>query len=136
MTDNKWNSATLRISSNTISAAEITVILGVKPTNSYEKGTPVSSRNPKSLLRQESVWLLESGLDNSEPLDTHIAKLISLVEGKFDLFKELIPVCHIDIFCGFSSENGQGGFVLDAGLLKRLTAIPVDIVFDLYPLAM
>jgi hypothetical protein len=29
-------------------------------------------------------------------------------------------------------ENGQGGLTLDAGLLGRLGALPVDLTLDLY----
>lgn len=133
MSDEKWSRASLRISSNTMSAAEITHTLGLKPTSSYEKGTPLSKRNPKSAVRQQSVWILESGLDSSQPLAQHIACLVALVEEKIDVLKKLLPICDIDIFCGFSSESGQGGFVLNAALLKRITAIPIDIVLDLYP---
>lgn len=133
MMDENWSTASLRIGSKTMSIGEITDIMGVKPTESYEKGTPLSRRNPKSAVRQESLWIKESGLDSSEPINTHISSLISLIENKVDLFKQLIPNCHIQIFCGFSSESGQGGFVLDAGLLKRLTLIPLDMTLDLYP---
>jgi len=133
MTDKNWNSASLRIGSKIMSAAEITDLLGIKPTESYEKGTPLSSRNPKSSVRHESLWIKESSLDSSKPLNTHIASLILPIESQVDLFKQLIPSCHIELFCGFSSESGQGGFVLDAALLKRLTLIPLDITLDLYP---
>lgn len=133
MMEENWNTASLRIGSKTMSAAQITDIMGVKPTQSYEKGTPLSSRNPKSAVRDETLWIKESGLDSSVGLNTHIASLISLIENKVDIFKELLPNCHIEIFCGFASQSGQGGFVLDAALLKRLTLIPLDITLDLYP---
>lgn len=120
MTNKKWHSASLRIVSLTMSPAEITKTLGIEPTRAYAIGTPVK-------------WILESGLDESEPLNLHINKLLLLIESKVERFKELISVCDIEIFCGFSSENGQGGFVLDAELLKRLNIIPLDLVLDLYP---
>jgi hypothetical protein len=93
----------------------------------------VHKSNPNRKIRQESSWILESGLDESEPLNLHINKLLLSIESKVERFKELMSVCDIEIFCGFSSENGQGGFVLDAELLKRMSIIPLDLVLDLYP---
>lgn len=132
MNNESRNSACLRISSKTLSAAEITNILKREPTRAYDKGTPFSSRNPKSRIRKESVWLLESGLESSESLDVHIEKLVLFVEENTDLLKNLLPISYIDIFCGFFSESGQGGFFLDSALLKRLTVLPIDIGFDLH----
>lgn len=124
-------SASLRISSKTLNVADITKILGMQPTRTHEKGEPFSSRNP-SRLRQESLWLLESGLDSSEPLDAHMEKLADFIQEKAVLLKYLIPICYMDIFCGVFSESGQGGFVFNPVILKKLTAIPIEIVFDLY----
>ncbi|MGK7899881.1 MAG: DUF4279 domain-containing protein [Hormoscilla sp.] len=118
--DQKWDSASLRIVSKTITPAGITKTLGIEPTRAYAIGTPVK-------------WILESGLDESEPLNLHINQLLLLIESKVERFKKLMSVCDIEIFCGFSSENGQGGFVLDAGLIKRMGIIPLDLVLDLYP---
>lgn len=125
-------SASLRISSKTLNVADITTILGMEPTRTHEKGEPFSSRNSRSRLRQESLWLLESGLDSSAPLDAHIEKLAASIEEKAVLLKNLIPICYMDIFCGVFSESGQGGFVFNSVILKKLTAIPIEIVFDLY----
>lgn len=124
-------SASLRISSKTLNVADITTILGIEPTRTHEKGKPFSSRNP-SRLRQESLWLLESGLNSSEPLDAHMEKLADFIQDKAVLLKYLIPICYMDIFCGVFSESGQGGFVFNPVILKKLTAIPIEIVFDLY----
>jgi len=111
--DQKWNSASLRIVSKTITPAGITKTLGIEPTCVYAIGIPVHKSNPsskiaqrceaRSNLRQESSWILESGLDESEPLNLHISKLLLLIESKVERFKELLSVCDIEIFCGFSS---------------------------------
>ncbi|MBD2776294.1 DUF4279 domain-containing protein [Iningainema tapete] len=60
MMDEKWNSASLRIGSKTMSTAQITDIIEVQPTESYEKGTPLSRRNSKSAVRHETLWIKES----------------------------------------------------------------------------
>jgi hypothetical protein len=113
-------------------ADEITTTLELEPTTSHDKGTPISKRNPNSKLRQHSVWILESGMARTEPLESHIEKLALLLKENESTFIQLSSSCEIDIFCGISSENGQGGFALEASLLKKLTAIPVNLIFDLY----
>ncbi len=131
--DDKWNAASIRIFSRSMSPQEISEALNSEPTHSHKKGDPVSKRNPEGAKRNENLWVLESGIDSSEPLDGHIEKLVEIIERKLDAFKILLQKCEIDIFCGFSSENGQGGFVITSDLMKRLTIIPIDIVLDLYP---
>jgi hypothetical protein len=53
------------------------------------QGTPFRSRNPKSRLREESLWLLESDLSRLELLEAHIEKLATLIEEKNSLLKHL-----------------------------------------------
>lgn len=133
ISDKKWSLVSICISSQTIDPAKISSVLNIKASSSHEKGELINRRNPNGPRRQENLWVLESDLDSSEPLEHHMKTMISIIENKIDSFENLIPHCKLELFCGFSSENGQGGFVLDSGLLKRATAIPIDIVFDLYP---
>jgi Domain of unknown function (DUF4279) len=61
----KWANASFRFATRTLAPKDITERLGVVPTYVHEKGTPVSSRLPKGPKRQEAMWCLESGLDES-----------------------------------------------------------------------
>ncbi len=131
--EDKWSSASLRIASETMSTGEISRILGMVPSRSFDKGEPVSSVDPGAPRRKEFIWILESGLGDLEPLEAHIAVLVTLVENNITSMKRLFPDCYIDIRCAFSSGSGQGGFVLDAKLLGRLTVLPIDLVVDLFP---
>jgi hypothetical protein len=131
--DEKWNAASLHISSSSLSAEEITELLDKKPTKSYEKGTLLSKRNPKSQIRQDSLWILDSELHDSELLDWHIKQLVSFAEDKSAVFEQLSQKCNFLIFCGFASANGQGGFVLDSKLLAKMGKLKIDLVLDLYP---
>jgi Domain of unknown function (DUF4279) len=84
-------------------------------------------------VRQESLWLLESGLTTLEPLESHIEKLVCFLEEKTELFSNLLSSCSVIIICGFSSENGQGGFTLTSKLLSRIAVLSVDLSVYLYP---
>jgi hypothetical protein len=127
------STAVLRIASKNKSIDEITNVLNTKPTRCLFKGQPYSKRNPKSNIREENLWILESVLDEYEPLELHIRHLLTFLKTKAEFIKGLQLECEIDIVCSFSSEIGQGGFTLDHELLKELTENSLDLVVNLYP---
>lgn len=127
------STAVLRLASQKMSIDEISNILNTKPTRCLFKGQPYSKRNLKSKIREENLWILESGLDEYKPLELHIKHLLSFLKTKAQFIRELQLECEIDIVCSFSSEIGQGGFTLDHELLKELTENSLDLVVNLYP---
>ncbi len=131
--DKKWSMAYLRIGSRTHTAAHVTAMLQTTPTDQHERGSPVRSRRPTTRVREESFWILESGVADDQPLDEHCAQLLDLVEEKLPLFQSFVPDYYMEIRCAFSSEGGQGGFVLGPDLLRRLTLVPLALVVSLYP---
>src|SRR5438128_11676859 len=110
ITNNSRSSATLRIYSEHTTADEITNTLKYEPSKVLVKGTEVVPGHPKTYVIPRNVWMLKSELDASQPLDAHIASLIEFVEKNIPALNEVLKTCEIDIFCGFSSVNGQGGF--------------------------
>jgi len=116
-----------------MSAKEITSILKINPTKSYEKGTPLSPSFPKRNISPVSFWSFDSPTNGEETLHTHIEHLISLIENNLDKFKKITEVCKIEIYSSFFSKERSGGFFLDSSILKRLTIIPIDIIVILYP---
>jgi hypothetical protein len=128
----KWTTASLCIYSETISPEEITARMGVPASRSHQKGQPVSSRTP-SVLRRESNWILVSPLEDTQDLASHLRWLADIIEPRIEVLRALLPKCKIKLFCGFSSDSGQGGTVLDSALLARLGKLPMDLTLDLYP---
>jgi hypothetical protein len=131
--DEKWSAASICIVTESMSPQEISNVLGIEESRSYNKGDPISRKKIDGPVRSESLWVFESDIEPSYMLDCHIEKLVEIIEKNIESFKLLLSRCKIEIFCGFSSGNGQGGFTINSDLLKRLTIIPMDIVFDLYP---
>ncbi|OJJ25949.1 hypothetical protein BI308_08285 [Roseofilum reptotaenium AO1-A] len=107
----------------------------IEPTEVAEKGTLLSKRNPKSKRRDTSFWTLDSQLRGEEPLDLQIENLISLIEVDIDALNKIASDCHFEIYCSYFFEypNSNGMISFDSNLLKRLTAIPIDIAISLYP---
>jgi hypothetical protein len=72
---------------------------------------------------------LDAGGDPAE----HLNWLLDVLEPKSSLIKTLSKDYQVDLFCGFSSASGQGGFKLDATMLRRLGDLGIPLVLDLYP---
>jgi hypothetical protein len=128
-----WSKASFRVVSASLTAADISNRLGLAATRAHEAGERVSSTSG-SPVHREAGWFLESGLDDREPMDRHLVALLDQLEPRVDRLRDLASECRMDLFCGFSSESGQGGFILSPGLLERLARIPGEgLVLDLYP---
>lgn len=79
------------------------------------------------------VWVLQSSLPQDRGMEEHLAVLLEFAESRADALRALLPDCRMDIFCGFSSGSGQGGFSLSPQLLRRLADLPLTLGLDLYP---
>jgi Domain of unknown function (DUF4279) len=130
---NKRSSASLRIISTKLSIEDISKAMGFEPDKSFVMGTNAVLNNPKTYIRKENLWIVTSSLDPSEKLEAHIAELVKLIELKISILEDILTTSDIDLFCGFSSMAGQGGFTLSPELLKRLTILPIKLIMDLYP---
>lgn len=128
----KLYSANLRIASKTKSTSDISSMLGVEPSESYNIGEVLSLRGPHPRHREESLWLLNSNVSEEQPLEKHLNDLLSFVENKTPELGLLALECDIEIFCSYATYNGQGGFVLDRKLIEKMAKVNVDFVFDLY----
>jgi hypothetical protein len=124
--------ASLRVSSQTLRLAELTATLG-QPTHGHDIGDPVSSRRPNAALHRHTMWLFESGLDRTTPVDKHIENLVAFVETHRQAVDSLRDQCMVDIFCGlFSGDGAQGGFTIEPGLSARLANLQLPLDLDIY----
>jgi Domain of unknown function (DUF4279) len=123
--------ATLRLHSDTATAAQVTHRLGLVPSFSAERGEPITPRHP-TRLRDRSLWRLDSRLDDHQPLHHHLADLLDQLAGKHQVLTELAVSYDIDWFCLAATDNTQGSVELPHELIARLAAIPGDLVLDIY----
>ena len=129
--NSKWFKAALRISSQTLEPKEIGEILGLSATRIHEKG---SLRSPRlTIVWKDAFWSFSSPLSSRIEMGEHLKFLLDLLESKTEALKQLSENCKIDLFCGFSSGSGQGGFELDIVTLSRLAKLNIPIELDLYP---
>jgi Domain of unknown function (DUF4279) len=126
----KWSRASLRIAGDTLQPNEISILLGLEATRSGVKGERFSSRH--SAVRRTSFWFLECPLSKHLPLEEHLKWLLNLLEAKHDLIISISDKWRVEFFCGFFSENGQGGVTFDQGLLRRLAHLGIPLVLDFH----
>ena len=55
------------------------------------------------------------------------------VESHSDALERLAQDCTLEITCGFSSGNGQGGFAIDHDVLSKIAQARLGLLIDLYP---
>jgi hypothetical protein len=129
----KWARASLRITSETLNCDAITEALKTQPSFAANKGDPVSRHSPRSGVRDLSTWVLESGAGTGDSLEAHLAALLPFLEEHSSQLDQLRSECTLEISCGFSSGNGQGGFVIENDALAKVAQAGLDLVLDLYP---
>jgi Domain of unknown function (DUF4279) len=124
----------VRISGEALEPENISRLLALKPTRTHLRGESRSRHGKAAELSwKESLWLLQSPLDASGDPAEQLKWLLDVLEPKSSLIKTLAKDYQLDLFCGFSSASGQGGFKLDANTLRRLADLGIPLTLDLYP---
>lgn len=129
----KWSRASFRVFSNRLNSTAIASELQMEPFESYDVGDLILPKKADGPRRKEAFWSLSSSMETSDSLESHIAELVSFIESNRAVIEQLRPHCVIDLFCSFSSDNGQGGITLKSDLLTRLAVLRIDLIIDLYP---
>lgn len=77
--------------------------------------------------------MLESTLPETSSLEEQIASVTKFLEQSRDGLSSIQDrVLGVDMFCLFSTNDGQGSIELSASLLRRLGNLGVDLVIDVY----
>jgi hypothetical protein len=127
-----WSRASFRIFGETLVPEELGAALDIVATKTHIKGQRHSGSRG---VWRDSAWLLCSPLQKHESLTEHLKWLLDRLEPKTDVIKAIAKKYRVDIFCGFSSGSGQGGFTIDVETLGRLANLGIPVGLDLYPLA-
>lgn len=132
MSKGKFSSVSLRVASKVKSCTEISDTLGLTPSKVFEIGDSLRIKSSPEKIREESLWLLDLNLNETLPLEDHLNEIVALLNEKMDGIRHIKMDSDVDLFCCYSSDNGQGGFVLNGVLLNNLGTLGIDVVFDLY----
>ena len=121
----------LRIFSKTLTCTEISSILDWQPSEQFEKGTPIYKRNPER-LREEYLWVYNLELEQRILFEEQLQVLVDMICQRKGKFRKILSECQIDMFCGYSTKNGQGGFTLEAKLMQKLVSLNIDFSINFY----
>jgi len=122
--------STLRIYSDQINPAEITRILKIKPTKSFQKGEVLSKAR---LFRKTNGWFFcTEKLVKSKDTRRHIDFILQAIGRKTKAIELLRQKgCRLDIFSYFVSI-GQGGPMLSPYQMLKLGKLNIVVGWDIY----
>lgn len=132
----KWFRVSLRISGDTLDPCSIEPLLGLLPQTFGIKGKAREGKNGKIYSAYSTnVWIHSLDLDASIGFDEQINHLFHQLGDKAEALRKLCNTEGIEgeLFCGFGSENGQGGDSLSPANIKRIADAGLFLTLDLYP---
>jgi len=132
--DEKWYRVSLRFLGDDLDLAAVTSALGLKADVTGRIGEHIGD-NPRYATYETNVWVHCYTENDSLTFNDQLSEFITRLEGRGRAVRELAarPGVTAEVFLGFSSGNGQGGFTLSASLLTRITSLGLNVTLDLYP---
>jgi hypothetical protein len=126
--------ACFRILGDELDPEEVTKLLKVLPTECVRRGHPVRSLHGKREVRSRTGrWELSTqGSTNSTELEEHLVLLLSKIEPVSERIRLIRVPVRVEFHCFWMSGTGQGGPVLSAKTLGRISRLGADLDFDLY----
>ena len=118
-----WALASLRIASETLAADEIGDLLELRATS-----TRTSEGEPAF-----AVWMFESGLSPSAPVEDHLYILMEHLSDHGDAIRQLVEMATVEIWLSFSPGDRHRSAVIDSKVLADIGSLGIDVVFDAYP---
>ena len=116
------HSAILRIHGIDLPLEEISQTLGVLPTHVHRRG---ERRRPSSAPFDDDAWHLASSLPREREMTEHLRDLWRIVQPCTDYLLALDA--RVDVFCGYRSNNGTGGFRVEPDALAIFTALDAPL---------
>ncbi|GAB2885350.1 hypothetical protein GCM10027046_12220 [Uliginosibacterium flavum] len=103
----------------------ITERLGLRPSDSWSAG----DIGPRGRVRQSMSWRLDSGFDDTEPLDRHIDALLQILGTKAESLRQLWVEYDLTLQCvGYFPASGHG-LHLNRDAIRK--AAQLGLAFDL-----
>ena len=110
----------LRVAGDSLLPAEVTALLGVEPSLSYQKGEVLPSRSGKEVFRRTGMWSLRAEVRKPENVDAQVAELLSKLPSEPAVWSSLSARFNIDLFCGLFMNESNEGLSLSVVTLRAL----------------
>ena len=120
--------AALAVQHDSLGAANVSEVLGIVPTESFEIGDPYALG---SRVREHSHWALDSPVEGD--LETQIRALLDRLLPLHKALTELHRAGYrLTWTCYVEECGGDAAVMLGAALLNDLGTLPVDLWLDSY----
>lgn len=108
----------------------VSELLGLPLTKAWRKGERMSETGPG--VWTHSRWKLESPAGPEAILEERIEALVVVLESRHPQVTQLVSRYCCELQCAIYYEQHTRGIHLDAGLLRRIGALGLDLDIDLY----
>lgn len=115
-------SATLRIFGDGLDLDGITSAMGIQPTHTHHKGEKAGTRSPGY---KHDMWSYEAKLQETEPLENHIAAVWSQFKAHKDYLLKLKEKVAVDVFLGYRSNCDHAGIEVPYTALEMFTELQI-----------
>lgn len=119
----QWATASLRIATELLTVDEISDRLDLRPTS-----WRVSDGDPEF-----TVWMHESALETSAPIEDHLYLLMERLRERKDALAALSESATAEIWLSFSVSDTAGESILDHRVLSEIADVGCDLVLDPQP---
>jgi hypothetical protein len=108
----------------------ITELLGIEPANAWNIGD-TNPRNGKP--RTFMLWDIRSGLDDTQPLEQHVDRLLDCLSLKSDVLPKLWLEYDLVLQCvGYYPINSGPGIHLSRDVIRRAAQFGLSVDYDFY----
>ena len=127
-------SASLCVYADSLDPTQITDRLGLRPTQSFLRGDPITTHRRRYGGHPTGGWLLRSRDElQSEDLAAHVAWLLQRIMPAAESIRGLVADgFDVAIICVVSGRPGGGGPTVEPNALRDIAALGVPVDFDIY----
>jgi hypothetical protein len=122
------------ISGEKFSPDEITMLLGISPTETRIKGNTITVKN---IINKSTIWLYSTGYKESLDVDIQLKQIVDVFSEKIPILKDIKTRFNVKmgICVVIKVENKEPpAMSFRHWFLKFLTDIDADVDFDMYVL--
>jgi hypothetical protein len=129
------NSVRLKLTGFAATPEEVTALLGLKPTNTGQKGQPYQMGTKLITNRkwEHNLWELNSTADPAEPLETHLAQLLQTLQPKQAALAQVLQSGQGELLLvSYLEDVRNPNFRISREQLAQIVALGMSVEVDIY----
>lgn len=112
---------------------ELTMQLGLEPTETYIKGeTRLVGKIKHKVINKENAWVLKSTLSVNSSVEEHILHLLKIIEPYEERFLKIANKYYTEFSCGIHFYEVNPGIQFDEKIIKKIARLNARIDLDMY----